>query len=237
MPCQTVYISKQTPWEPKDWRPFVIVSCAISLDGKLASSCGDTRLSSYDDKVEVHKLRSKVDAILVGINTILSDDPHLTVSDKYYKSEKHPIRVVLDSKLRIPMDAEVITRRPEVKTIIATTKLAPKEKIEELRRRGVDVIILGEEKVDIRRLLRYLRERLNVKVLMVEGGGYVLGSFFREKLVDYLRVSVTPVLFGEGNSISMIRGVIFCKIEDSPKLELERIDICGHNVVLHFAVS
>jgi len=237
MPCRTLYVAEQTAWKPKEWRPFVIVSCAISLDGKLASACGDVRLSSFDDKVEVHKLRSIVDAILVGINTILRDNPHLTVSEKYYRSDNHPIRVVLDSRCRIPLDAEVITRRPEVRTIVATTQLAPKEKIEKLRRMGVDVVVMGNSKVDLKKLLRYLRDEYNVKILMVEGGGYVLGSFFREGLVDYLRVSITPVLFGDGEAVSMIRGAVFCKIEDSPKLRLEKIEICGHNVILHFAVS
>lgn len=237
MRCRTVYCSdEQIAWEPKENRPFVIVSCAISLDGKLASACGDVRLSSFEDKVEVHKLRSRVDAILVGINTILRDNPHLTVSEKYYRSDRHPIRVVLDSKCRIPLDAEVITRRPEVKTIVATTRKAPRKKVEKLKDRGVDVIIMGEDRVDIARLLEYLRNKYSIRILMVEGGGYVLGSFFKEGLVDYIRVSITPVLFGNSNAVPMLRDVSFCRIEDSPKLKLEKIEICGNNIVLHFAV-
>lgn len=235
MPCQVLYCGEQTSWIPKDWRPFVIVSCAISLDGKLASMCGDTRLSSFEDKGEVHKLRSMVDAILVGINTVLHDNPHLTVSEKYYKSDRHPIRVVLDSTCKIPLDAEVITRRPEVKTIVAVTKRAPHDKISKLRELGVDVVVLGEDEVDLKQLLRYLREKYDVRVLMVEGGGLVIGSFFKMGLVDYLRLSISPILFGD-NAISMVRGAIFCRVEDSPRFKLERIELCGFNVVLSFSV-
>ena len=235
MHCQVIYSTERTPWNPKDWRPFVIVSCAISLDGKLASACGETRLSSFDDKVEVHKLRSLVDAILVGINTILHDNPHLTVSEKYYKSDRHPMRVVLDSTCKIPLDAEVITRHPELKTIIATSKRASHEKINKLRELGVDVVVFGENEVDLKQLLMYLRKKYDVKVLMVEGGGLVIGSFFKMALVDYLRVSVSPVLFGD-NAISMVRGTVFCSVEDSPKLKLEAVELCGSNIVLNFSV-
>lgn len=236
LPCQTIFVRRDASWREYSDRPYVIASFAISLDGKLASGCGDTRLSSYDDKVEVHKLRSIVDGILVGINTILIDNPHLTVSEKYFKSDKHPIRIVLDSKCRIPADAEVITRRPDVPTIIATTEKAPKEKIEELSRiSNVKVLVLGKEKVDIGELLRILRERHGIRILMVEGGGKVLGAFFSNHLVDYIRVSITPVLFGSGG-VDMLRDAIFCRIEDSPKLELIRIELCGHNIVLHFEV-
>lgn len=222
--------------EIEDWRPMVIISCAISLDGRLASEANDTRLSSFEDKVEVHKLRSKVDAILVGINTILADDPHLTVSEKYYKSDRHPIRVVLDSTCRIPLNAQVITRRKEVPTIVAATKRAPEDKIRKLREAGVDVLITDStDRVDIVEILKYLREKYNVKKLMVEGGGKVIGEFFRLGLVDQLRISITPVLFG-GKAVPLLGDTVFRYVEESPKLELYKIELCGHNIVLYFYV-
>ncbi len=236
MGCSILFQQQLPDIKHEPWRPLVIVSCAISLDGKLASSMGDTRLSSYEDKVEVHKLRSMVDAILVGINTIIADDPHLTVSSKYYQSDRHPIRVVLDSKCRIPINAQVLVRKRDVPTIIATTKLAPEEKIKEIRNMGAEVIVIGDEKVDIRRLLEYLKQQHNVNSLMVEGGGYVLGEFFKEGLVDIIRVAISPVIFGEDGAISMVRGAVFGRVEESPRLKLYRVELCGHNVVLHFYV-
>ena len=237
MPCTTLYSKPLPQINIPEWRPKIIVSCAISLDGKIASSQGDTRLSSYDDKVEVHKLRSNVDAILVGINTILADDPHLTVSEKYYQSEKHPVRVVLDSTCRIPPEAKVITKRPEVPTVIATSQKAPKEKIAMLKSLGVDVLVTSMvDKVCIRDVLKYLKEKYGVETMMVEGGGAVIGEFLRLGFVDLLRISVTPVLFGEG-AVSVIRNVSFGRIEDSPKLRLYKIEKCGHNIVLYFYVE
>jgi len=238
MPCKKIFSRKiSSPENIETWRPYIIISCAISLDGKLASACGDSRLSSYEDKVEVHRLRSRVDAILVGINTILADDPHLTVSEKYFKSEKHPIRVILDSKCKIPLDAQVIRRRPWVPTIVATSRVAPKEKIDELRRIGVDVLVTnGKDKVDVIEVLGYLRSKYNVLRLMVEGGGKVIGEFLRLGVVDEIRVSIAPIFFGD-NAVPMLRGTSFCRIEDSPKMELVGLELCGHNVVLYYVAK
>lgn len=234
MPCKILFSKENTLPKVPDWRPLVIVSCAISIDGKLASICGDSRLSSYEDKVEVHKLRSKVDAILVGINTVLADDPHLTVSEKYYKSNKHPIRIVLDSKCRIPLNAQVIRKRPEVQTIIATTKKAPKEKIAKLRKIGVDVHITNsEKKVDITELLKYIRKKYGVRKLMVEGGGKVIGEFIKNNLVDTMRISITPILFGGQKATPIIMGPEYCTIEQAPKFEITKIELCGNNIVIH----
>jgi len=238
MPCKTLFLREKNSFSSVDWRPLIIVSCAISVDGKLASVCGDSRLSSYEDKVEVHKLRSEVDAILVGINTILADDPHLTVSEKYYKSDRHPIRVVLDSKCRIPINAQVIRRRPEIQTIVATTKKAPKEKIFELRRIGVDVYVTdSEEKVDVLDLLKYLRTKYDVKKLMVEGGGHVIGEFLKRGLVDMMRVSITPVFFGGEKATPIIADIEYCKVEQAPKFEITKIELCGNNIVIHLIRS
>ncbi len=222
---------------PRDDRPFVLISCAISLDGKLSSESGDTRLSSREDKVLVHKLRSEVDGILVGINTVLSDDPHLTVSEKYYKSERHPVRVILDNKARIPLESQVLTRKPEVPTIIAVSEKADKKKVEKLVRAGAKVIYVGKNEVNLSKLLKILRDKFKINTLMVEGGGKVIASFFKEKLVDYLRLSVNPVIFGGDNSIPMFRGHSYKTIEESPKLELIKIEKAGWSVILHYLVK
>ncbi len=222
-------------------RPWVLVSCAISLDGKLVSETGDSRLSSWEDKVEVHKLRSMMDGILVGINTVLRDDPHLTVSEKYYKSDRHPIRIVLDSKARTPVTAEVLKRKPEVTTIIAVGNQASKEKIKKLKKVGAKVIELPLNKeingLDLRELLRMLKWEYGVKKLMVEGGGHVIGSFVKFGFVDYFRISINPVLLGGKRSISIIESVAYGNIDEAPHLEIVKIERAGWSVIHHYIVG
>ena len=222
-------------------RPWVLVSCAISLDGKLVSETGDSRLSSWEDKVEVHKLRSIMDGILVGVNTILQDDPHLTVSEKYYKSDKHPIRIVLDSKARTPITAEVLKRKPEVPTIIAVGNQADKEKIKKLEGAGATVIELPRSEevdgLDLRVLLRILKEEYGVKKLMVEGGGHVIGSFVKFGLVDYFRVSINPVLLGGKRSVNMLESVTYGNIDKAPRLEIVKIEKAGWSIIHHYIVK
>ena len=230
-----------TPKIPKidipNWRPLVLVSCAVSIDGKLATISGDSRLSSFEDKVEVHKLRSEVDAILVGINTVLADDPHLTVSEKYYKSDRNPIRVVLDSKARIPLTSQVLTRKPEVPRVIATTTKADKGKINKLRKLGADVVTFEKNgKVDLIKLLKYLKEKYGVKTLMVEGGGKVISAFFKHGLVDKMRISINPYIFGGLKAVSMVENFGFRTVDEAPKFELVRIEKAGWSLIIHLSL-
>lgn len=215
-------------------RPMVILSCAISLDGKLASSRGDSSFSSFRDKREVHKLRSKVDAILVGINTLLTDDPHLTVSHKYYESNDHPIRIVLDSHARTPPDAQFITKRSEVLSLVVTTQQTSKKQINKLRAAGAEIRILGKDRVDIPQLMKVLASEYGVKKLMVEGGGKVIGSFFNHDLIDLARISFTPVVLGnDGGTVDLLRGVSFPTIASAPMFQLIRVELIDWNIVLH----
>ena len=233
---EVLYFKKINLPEIPKWRPLVLISCAISLDGKLSSSTGDSRLSSFEDKVEVHKLRSEFDAILVGINTVLRDDPHLTVSEKYFKSTKHPIRVVLDSRARTPLKAQVLTKRPNVPKIIAVTSKANIEKVEALRNAGADVVMFEKNgEVDLIKLLKYLREKYGVKKLMVEGGGRVISSFFKYGLVDLLRISINPIIFGY-NGIQMVSAIDFPDVDSAPKLELYKVEKAGWSLILHYVI-
>lgn len=221
------------PHVPKG-RPEILLSCAISLDGKLASKSGDSNFSSFKDKREVHKLRTKVDAILIGINTLLVDDPHLTVSHKYYQSDKHPLRIVLDSTARVPPNSKFIQKRPEITSLIITTEKAPKKKINTLRENGAEVRILGRRKVPLRPLMELLDSEYNVQSLMVEGGGRVIGEFFKHNLIDKARISLTPVILGGGKkAVDLIRGVGFPKVKEAPNFQITRIEKIGWNIVLH----
>ena len=150
-------------------RPHIILSAAISLDGKIATRNGDSKFSSKLDKIRVHKLRSKVDGILIGTNTLLRDNPILTV--RYSKGE-NPIRIILDSRGIISPNSRIIKTCKNVPTIIAVSKKITKKNLERLRKYPIDIIISGEKKVNLKQVLKKIVKRKIVK-LLVEGGGTV----------------------------------------------------------------
>ena len=115
----------------------------MTVDGKIATSSGDSKISSREDLIRVHKLRASVDAIVVGISTILADNPRLTVR---LAKGTNPARVIVDSKGRIPLDSQIIHTASKVKTIVAVTDKAPDEKITKLRDMGAEVLVISEGK-------------------------------------------------------------------------------------------
>lgn len=211
-------------------RPWVILSAAMSLDGKIASKNGDSKLSSKKDKIRVHKLRSKIDAILVGSNTIKRDNPVLTV--RYVKG-KNPIRIVLDSKGTISSKSKIIKTSKKIPTIIAVSKKAPKKNIQNLKKHSIEVIVAGENHVNIKNLLKKLSMK-KIKTLLVEGGGNVNWEFIKEGLVDEIIVTVSPYLLGGNKAVSLVEGEGFSKINQSLKLKLKKITQLGNEVVLHY---
>ena len=118
--------------------PYVILSAAISIDGKISTRAGDSKLSSKEDHIRLHKLRSKVDAILIGKNTLLQDDPLLTVR---YTKGKNPIRIILDSKGTIPINSRIIKTSNEIPTIIAVSKQISKINLLKLKKLPIEIII------------------------------------------------------------------------------------------------
>jgi len=173
--------------------PLVTLKYAQSLDGRIATSTGDSRwISSEGTRRFAHRLRATHDAVLVGIGTVLADDPQLTVR---MVRGRNPLRVVLDSHLRIPLEAKVLQGEPP--TLIATASGAPRDKILALRQRGTEVVEVGRERVELPQLLRELASR-GVLSLLVEGGQAVITSFLREGLADEMVVIVAPSLIGRG---------------------------------------
>ncbi|WP_456418801.1 2,5-diamino-6-(ribosylamino)-4(3H)-pyrimidinone 5'-phosphate reductase [Methanocaldococcus infernus] len=211
-------------------KPYVISNVGMSLDGKLVTVGGDSRISCEEDLIRVHKLRAKVDAIMVGIGTVLKDDPRLTVHK--IKSEKNPIRIVVDSSLRIPLNARVLNK--EAKTIIATTEKANKEKIKALENLGVEVIVCGKEKVDLKKLMEILYEK-GIRSILLEGGGTLNWSMFKEGLVDEVSVYIAPMIFG-GKSVSYVDGEGFKSVDEAVKLKLKNFYKLGEGIVLEFDV-
>jgi 2,5-diamino-6-(ribosylamino)-4(3H)-pyrimidinone 5'-phosphate reductase len=212
-------------------RPRVILSAAMSLDGKIATKTGDSELSSKQDKVRIHILRSKVDAILVGSNTVKRDDPLLTV--RYVKG-KNPLRIVLDSKATINQKSQIIRTCKKIPTIVAVSKKASRQNISKLKKHPLEIMVIGENRVNIKSLLKSLSKK-KIKTLLVEGGGTVNWEFIKLGLVDELIVTITPYLIGGQNAITLVEGEGFSNIHKSTKLKLKKICQLGNEIVLHYS--
>ncbi|MFM7795434.1 MAG: 2,5-diamino-6-(ribosylamino)-4(3H)-pyrimidinone 5'-phosphate reductase [Candidatus Nitrosotenuis sp.] len=211
-------------------RPHVILSAAISLDGKIASRTGDSKLSSLVDKRRVHSLRSKVDAILVGKNTVLQDNPMLTVR---HTKGKNPIRIVLDSQAQIPIGSKIIQTSYDVPTIIAVSKKASRKNLARLAKFPVDIIVYGKERVELKPLLKSLYQ-VKIKTILLEGGGTLNWEFVNQGLVDEVIVTVTPYLVGGKDAKTLLDGNGFSKISRSLKLKLYKIKRQNNEVILHY---
>ena len=210
--------------------PYIILSAAISLDGKIATKNGYSKLSSKQDIIRLHKLRSKVDAILVGKNTVLKDDPLLTVR---YSKGKNPIRIILDSKGSISKNSKILQTSNKIPTIIAVSKQISKSNLNKLNKFPVDIIITGSNTVNLKLLLKKLSDK-KIKRILVEGGGIINWEFIKNNLFDELIITLSPFLIGNNESISFIHGQGFRKISDSPNLSIKSIIRLKNHLVLNY---
>ena len=213
-------------------RPHVILSAAMSIDGKIATRTGNSELSSRKDLVRVHKLRASVDAILVGKHTLMIDDPSLTV--KYVKG-KNPRRIILDSTGSIKSTSKIIKTCKTIPTIIAVSNKVTQKNIVRLEKEGLEVIKCGQNKIDLKKLLHILRKK-NIKKLLVEGGGTTNWSFIKDGFVDEMIITITPYVLGGSNAISLVHGEGFGKIAQAPVLKLKKINKMKNELVLHYTI-
>ncbi len=214
----------------ESFRPRVIFSAAITLDGKLASRNGDSKLSSKIDKIRVHKLRSKVDAILIGKNTAKIDDPLLSVHNI---KKKNPIRVILDSNATIRTSSRILKTCSKIPTIIAVTKKAQKKNLQKLEKFPVQIVVCGNNTVSIKKLLVVLKKK-GIKNILVEGGGTTNWAFVKENLVDEAIITITPYLVGGIDATTLVDGDGFSTITKSIRLKLKNVKKMKNEVVLHY---
>ncbi len=206
-------------------KPFVLVNCAMSADGKLAGpERKQVRISSEEDMVRVKNLRKRYDAILVGVGTVIADDPHLTIKNATY--EENPVRIVLDSHGRIPSDARVLDDRAP--TVIVTDNECTKD-----WGSNVTVIRGGSGRINLTDVLHILAKDLGIENMIVEGGGEVIASFFREKLVDRYSVFVGGLLIGGRTSPTPADGEGWLAPEGI-KLSLDSAEVLGNGALLTF---
>lgn len=201
----------------------------MTVDGKIATASGDSKISSKEDLVRVHKLRASVNAIVVGISTILADDPLLTV--RLVKG-KNPARVIVDSRGRIPIDSQIMRTAYKIRTIVAVTNQAPEEKIHNLEYMGAQVMVISEgEKgqsaavphgVNLKELFRRL-EKAGLRKILVEGGGELNWSLLRLGLVDELTVTIAPKIAGGRLATTLVEGDGFDKVVQGIRLRLKQV--------------
>ena len=211
-------------------RPYVILNAAMTLDGKIATTAGDSKISCKEDLNRVHRLRAEVDAVMVGVGTVLADDPSLTVRRVH---GKNPIRIVIDREAKIPPDARVMDRSAE--TIVAVSKMAKREKLEKLRAAGAEVVLGGENEVDLRELLGELHSR-GVRKLLLEGGSGLNWEMIRRGLVDEVQVAVAPCIVGGEKAKSLVGGAGFKNVGGGVKLKLSKVGRVGSDLLLIYRV-
>ncbi|MFX1480033.1 MAG: 2,5-diamino-6-(ribosylamino)-4(3H)-pyrimidinone 5'-phosphate reductase [Promethearchaeota archaeon] len=212
-------------------KPYIILSAAMTIDGKIASRAGDPELSDEEDWREVHKLRAQVDAIMVGKGTILNDNPklHIKIHDHtgYY-------RIVIDSNLNIPIESNVISFQPErYPTIICTTENVPINKIKKYEKK-VKIIQSGKgEKVDLRKLMPLLKD-YEIQTILLEGGGNLNWSFIKEDLINEIRLTVAPWIVGGKDAISLVEGIGFKKMSEAKRFDLIEVRHRNNYVLLTY---
>jgi len=211
-------------------RPLVTVHYAQTIDGRIASRTGDARWVSGERSLRLaHELRAAHDAVLVGIGTVLADDPKLTVR---LVPGRSPVRVVVDGRLRTPPDANVLAST-EAPTIIATTPQASEERAAAIRMRGARVLRVKADSdglVDLHDLFARLR-RDGIRSLLVEGGRGIITATLREGLVDRLTVCIAPKVIGEG--IAAVGDLHIDRLRDAMTFERAGFIACGGDVVFY----
>lgn len=218
----------------------VVVNAATSVDGKLSSRRREQiAISGPDDFDRVDALRADSDAVMVGVGTVLADDPHLTLDDPERRAARrergespHPARVVADSRARIPADARILD--DAATTYVLVSEAAPADRVEQLAASGATVQMAGEERVDLTAGLAALADA-GVEQLMVEGGGELIFSLFDAGLVDELRLFVGSTVIGGREAPTLADGEGF--VEEFPALELETVERVDDGVVLRYAVA
>lgn len=221
----------------KTKRPYVILKAGMTLDGQIATASGESRwITSHQSRQEVHRLRSQVDAILVGVGTVQADDPSLTArTGRALKrlASRQPLRIVVDSRLRLPVKAQILSRQRESKTLVATTRAAASDRVRALQRKGIETITLPSVggRVSVSALLKELGRR-GVTSVLVEGGSEINASMLNAKLVNHVRLYIAPTLLGGGNAKGVVGGASPVRLGQALKLRHMQVRSVGGDVVV-----
>lgn len=204
----------------------------MTIDGKIASRTGDPELSDEEDWKEVHKIRSTVDAIMVGKGTIVKDNPKLHI--KYHNHHGY-YRIVVDSMLSIPIESQVVDHEPKLyPTIICTTDNVSEERVKEFKNKKVKILqVGGEDKVDIKNLMPILYD-MGIHSILLEGGGTLNWSFINDNLIDEIRLTIAPWIVGGEHATSLVEGGGFEKMSQAPRFKLVNVKYRNDYVILKY---
>lgn len=209
--------------------PHVMLKLALSLDGRIAARTGASKwVTGAEARAKVHALRARIDAVAVGIGTVLADDPRLNVREAPGTS---PIRVVFDTKLRIPQNGQLVTTAREIPTVVLTSMDASEDVEQELLDRGVDVLRVpssAEGRIDIHAALRALAQR-GIVTLMVEGGAELAGSLLAGRHADELHAFVAPILLGPRGRPGAVDWAGPDTPTEAPRIVEPRWELCGRD--------
>ena len=217
---------------------YVILNAAMTLDGKIATATGSSNISGEEDLKRVHEIRKNCDAIMVGIGTVLADDPRLTVHKIDANPEDNPVRVVVDSRCRTPIAARITNK--DAKTIIAGANeykfdFVVSDRYEVFSKRGIEFFWSGDKRVDLKALMNHL-ESQGIKTLMLEGGSTLNFSMIKEGLIDEINICVAPMVVGGVNAKTFFDGEGFDTMDESVKLELTDSYSLGKDLILKYKV-
>lgn len=212
-------------------KPFVVLKAAMTLDGKIATATGQSKwITNETSRAYGYKLRDIYDGIMVGINTVIEDNPMLTAR---VDGGKNPIRIVVDSSLKIDINANVVQDK-SAKTIVATTDKADKDKILKLQAQNVDVIVVDKDendKVDIEKLLNILGQQ-NICSILVEGGATLSGSFVAKKLVDKVYFFIAPKIVGGKEAKTPVAGTGILNLQEALTLKDIQIEKLEEDILI-----
>ena len=212
----------------KKKRPFIVIKAAISLDGKIATKTGHSKyITGMQARKYVHELRGCYDALMVGVNTVIKDNPQLTTR---LAKGPNPIKIVLDTTLRIPINSKIIKKEPE-KLIIATSKKANKAKIKKLEKKGVKVLIVSVSKgvIDLNELTKILAKH-DICSIMIEGGAELNTAAIKSKIADKILFFISPKFIGNG--LASLGDLGISKVDKSIKLNNIETKRLGKDILL-----
>ena len=212
--------------------PYVVAKSAQTLDGKIGTSTGDSKwITSERSRAYAHERRKEFDAIMVGINTVLKDDPQLNAPGRFRPIKK----VILDSSLKISLKAKIFQVKDLTDIIIVTTKYASQAKVRQLTRKGVQVWISNgsaqEKQVCLKWLMRELAAH-EISSVLLEGGGCLIGSALRDQLVDRMMIYVSPKIIGDQSAVASITGLNVLKISQALELKNMFIQLIDQDILV-----
>ncbi len=210
-------------------KPFVAIKMAMSADGKSATKTGDSKwISCAKSREFVARLRADYDAVMVGSGTVIEDNPRLTAR---IPGAKNPIRVIVDGKLKIPLNSKVVQNG----TIIVTTKQASSKKINAIKATGADVFVCGEDKVDLKALIRSLGA-MGIKKILIEGGSELNAGAVESGIVDKFYIFVAPKIIGGIGAPGIIGGSGISDMKKARKVRGMKAKMIGADILIEFKV-